>query len=76
LQEIQSCENVKKDCNEKLEDKKSKFNQMKREMQEITDEENDIKNKLDEEGKQKLKYKEHCDKMKTSIKGNRDKFIK
>lgn len=37
---------------------------MKRELQEITDKEVEIKNKLDEAGKQKLKYKEHCDKMK------------
>lgn len=49
---------------------------MKRELQDITDEETEIKNKLDEEGKQKLKYKEHCDKMKHSIKGNREKFQK
>ena len=49
---------------------------MKRDMQEITDRENEIKNSLDEAGKQKLKYKEHCDKMKQNIKGNREKFKK
>ena len=49
---------------------------MKRDMQEITDKENEIKNSLDEAGKQKLKYKEHCDKMKQNIKGNREKYKK
>ena len=32
LQEIQSCELSKKDCNEKLEDRKVEFNRMKRDM--------------------------------------------
>jgi hypothetical protein len=47
---------------------------MKRELAEINEKETEIKNKLEEAGKQKLKYKEHCDKMKQNIKGNRDKY--
>jgi len=37
LQETQSCENIKKDCNDKLEERKQVFNRMKKEMQEITE---------------------------------------
>lgn len=74
LQEMQSCEMTKKDCNDKLEEGKKEFNRMKDEMQLITDQENEIKNSLDEAGKQKLKQKEHCDKMKHNIKGNREKY--
>lgn len=45
-------------------------------MQIITDEENEIKNQLEVAGNEKLKYKEHCDKMKINIKGNREKYKK
>ncbi len=45
-------------------------------MQFITDEEGKVKQDLETEGNQKLKYKSHCDKMKLNIKGNRDKFKK
>lgn len=76
LNEIQACELTKKDCNEKLEDRKQEFNKMKKDMQIITDQENEIKNSLDQAGNQKLKYKEHCDKMKQNIKGNREKYKK
>lgn len=49
---------------------------MKKDMQEITDQESKIKDALDQAGNGKLKYKEHCDKMKQNIKGNREKYKK
>ena len=49
---------------------------MKKDMQIITEQENEIKQALDTAGSQKLKYKDHCDRQKQNIKGNREKFKK
>lgn len=47
LSETQACENTKTHCNQTLEDRKIEFNKMKKDMQIITEQENEIKTSLD-----------------------------
>lgn len=53
LQQMSTCETVMKESNEKLEVRKAEFTEMKRELQEITDQEAKLKADLDEAGKNK-----------------------
>lgn len=47
---------------------------MKDEIQKFTDDENAIKERYNRANEEKAKFKQHCDQMKTSIKGNREKY--
>ena len=76
IAETDKCEEAKKESHQKLEEMKVEFNQMKRDMQGMQEREQELKKELDSEGANKLKQKEHCDKMKQEIKRNRDKFKK
>jgi hypothetical protein len=76
LQQMAACERVIAESHENLEVRKAEFTEMKRQLQEITDQEAKLKADLDEAGKNKQKKKEYCEKMKHSIKANRDKFKK
>ena len=61
---MESCNATKSECNQKLEERKTEFTAMKKEMQAITDQEAQLKTKLEEANAQKRKYQEHCDLMK------------
>jgi chromosome segregation ATPase len=73
---MSTCQEVIAESNASLEVRKAEFTEMKRQLQEITDQEAKLKADLDEAGKNKQKKKELCEKMKHNIKANRDKFKK
>lgn len=69
-------DNTRKDCDQKIEERKTEFNQMKRDLKAISDLEVEIKASLDQVGQQKNKQKDKCAAIKASIKSIREKFKK
>jgi len=76
LVDSQACQKVKEDCQRQLEEKKNDFMKMKNEMAEIDALENQLKEDLDRMLKERQICKEKCDRIKTNIRTNRQKFAK
>ena len=72
----QACQKVKEECTKLLEEKKNDFLAMKREMAEIDNIENNLKEELDKLMKERQICKDKCDRIKQNIRANRLKFIK
>ena len=72
--DCQACEKVKLECTEKLANKKTSFNQMKREMSLIEQEEAKLKDSIEEKIRERNVCKDKCDRVKHNIKLNRQKY--
>lgn len=72
--DCQACAKVKEECQQKLDQKKTSFNELKRKIQEIETTEAKIKDHLEELQRERNICKEKCDKVKQNIKLNRTKY--
>lgn len=72
LKEIENFEQVGKDCAAKLESLKKDFGDMKRKIQAIEVEENKLKEAVEDAVSQRERQKSLCEKIKRSIKENKD----
>jgi hypothetical protein len=76
LKDLENFDEVRKDCDVKLASMKKDFNEMKRKIEIINVEENKLKEALDDAVSQRENQKSKCDKIKKSIKENKDAFKK
>ena len=76
LLDSQACQKVKEECQKNLEEKKNDFLAMKKEMAELDNAENMMKEELDKLMKERQICKDKCDRIKTNIRANRIKFQK
>ena len=65
---MKACEDVKKDCDSKLDVRKKEFNEMKRAMEIINQKEQELKDECDKITITREKHKQKCDQIKTAIK--------
>ena len=74
VMDMKACEQVKKDCDIRLEARKKDFSEMKKNIDVINLEESKLKDKLDGITGERDVYKTKCDKIKSNVKINRENF--